>query len=509
MAFCYNIKMLIKEPNVKNESLFEEQIFNLLSRFLNLSETLNRTSDDVKYDFYAEKGIEKLGISGPTYFEVRYFFLSSDSLKFIRYLNDIRDRNSVIFITNLPEREINKYNLNLPNNIKIWSINDVVSIEARINNRDDIAYKIKENKTHKSLDIAFLDRYVYFFIRSMVIKKFFSDEHLPITPFLISSKSDDSLWDFNFEYKLKTYKFRYNNKSIIDVEDNLDKELCIFYNIRNVADSAGNFEITFKNGGKFTCNVNESTFFNELVSFASDVGRSHKNERVIYKYKKLFDDVNKNIINPFTKKTIFSNDVFFAPKKYLNDPFDLDIRRVYLAKDPLTMELREIGYDEKDSKFAIFCTTSYFDNILMWSHYGDSHKGICFQYNEDDILGSIDIDPQISFCFYGNVSYSKTRPVFTNLISSGRYLPESISKQIFHLVCLFTKFKDWKYEGERRYIIYSKNSSLQSGLTIHVPYKYCYLGVKLNDLSVGAIESQLAAPCSKLKADVKDYKLFR
>ncbi len=71
---------------------------------------------------------------------------------------------------------------------------------------------------------------------------------------------------------------------------------------------------------------------------------------------------------------------------------------------------------------------------LMWSHYGDSHKGYCLQY-------SVHTDPV--FVRSVRVGYSSEYPVIN-------WLSETFPCDV--LKCVTQKDKCWEYEGEWRYI---------------------------------------------------------
>jgi hypothetical protein len=39
----------------------------------------------------------------------------------------------------------------------------------------------------------------------------------------------------------------------------------------------------------------------------------------------------------------------------------------------------EVGY--QPSSVGIYCVSTNYDDVLMWSHYADSHKGICLEFD--------------------------------------------------------------------------------------------------------------------------------
>ena len=107
----------------------------------------------------------------------------------------------------------------------------------------------------------------------------------------------------------------------------------------------------------------------------------------------------------------------------LNDPFELwcsaqEDRRVRVA-------LRNYK-KEMSGRFGLLCFSNNWHNPLLWSHYADKHRGICIGF-------------EVGSKFLAPVTYvSKRMPL---------QMPptEESSKQL-----LFTKYRDWSYEGESR-----------------------------------------------------------
>ncbi len=70
---------------------------------------------------------------------------------------------------------------------------------------------------------------------------------------------------------------------------------------------------------------------------------------------------------------------------------------------------------------------------MLWSHYGDKHRGICLGFDvPDEMLEPIDYVESMEL-------------VDLNLIKSINQLDENFMKKI-----IFQKFKDWRYEEEYR-----------------------------------------------------------
>lgn len=139
----------------------------------------------------------------------------------------------------------------------------------------------------------------------------------------------------------------------------------------------------------------------------------NKRPRYLYKYRSI-----KSAIE-FLK----NSSIYFSNYRDFNDPFesackkklDFTPQQYYDAflrwgVDPLTamQKVEEIrlglvnGVDLQKqvtdlilNGFAYFCMAKEPDNILMWSHYADSHKGVCFRFDllqDDTFLNTVPVD---------------------------------------------------------------------------------------------------------------------
>jgi hypothetical protein len=84
---------------------------------------------------------------------------------------------------------------------------------------------------------------------------------------------------------------------------------------------------------------------------------------------------------------------------------------------------------------AIVCTSEKKDNLLMWSHYAESHTGVCLEFSPK--VGDLDKTFFSTFPIY----YEKNVPVI-------KYFESELSDDIFEII--FTKSIDWEYEREWR-----------------------------------------------------------
>jgi len=90
-----------------------------------------------------------------------------------------------------------------------------------------------------------------------------------------------------------------------------------------------------------------------------------------------------------------------------------------------------------NKRFGVLCFAEEVDNILMWSHYGDSHKGI--------VVGLDTAQAPFQHDRLFKVVYSAERVLFD--ISWGLGSPEHLE---FTKALIRTKSPDWAYENEWR-----------------------------------------------------------
>jgi len=126
----------------------------------------------------------------------------------------------------------------------------------------------------------------------------------------------------------------------------------------------------------------------------------------LYKYQSGSDE---SILNLLTCTAVMSS------RKIFNDPYDSQARFIEPKPDDLYAYLSSKGsdatriandiincngYTENGRKyidglrtginkmldsFAIYCLSSKPNDILMWSHYANSHKGFCIEYKPNYI----------------------------------------------------------------------------------------------------------------------------
>lgn len=175
---------------------------------------------------------------------------------------------------------------------------------------------------------------------------------------------------------------------------------------------------------------------------------------MIYKYFRFNENAISSLIN---------NELWTSNLREFNDPFESLVT--------LDFECEKIQriFEDYISKKSVCCFSRNKDNILMWSHYADNHKGFCIGidekiYSDENLLSDVcyeNIDPNIR----------------QEIINS--HVPGEINKKYEKLIT--HKHEDWKYEEEVRMILEMKDPNL-SGKTVRLSenqIKEIYFGCRM------------------------------
>lgn len=197
---------------------------------------------------------------------------------------------------------------------------------------------------------------------------------------------------------------------------------------------------------------------------------------ILYKYRTWNND--------YHKLSLLENHIYFAPPIEFNDPFDCRIIENYSLlsdaekldyvnwqieerfpsntlppKKLLELQNRlvkkisnveeyhknadKLMFDSQNRHFGIFCLSKEWDNILLWSHYANNHRGFCIGYSFGhlkDFLLSQSINVKADFVKY--------QDDFPALKPKSRYNSEDAFNRAF--IQTHTKAENWFYEKEFR-----------------------------------------------------------
>ncbi len=110
--------------------------------------------------------------------------------------------------------------------------------------------------------------------------------------------------------------------------------------------------------------------------------------------------------------------------------------------------------DMMDEKFRIGCLCTDYKNKLMWSHYGNGHKGFCIEYDF-----GIDCN-ELNDTLILPVLYSNERPKipWDVIFAPDKDDPQVKKQAAKHMIkSLLTKDSAWEYEDEWRVIMLGDN----------------------------------------------------
>ena len=174
---------------------------------------------------------------------------------------------------------------------------------------------------------------------------------------------------------------------------------------------------------------------------------SGRNPRFLYKYMP---------INEHTKSSLKERYLWFAKFEDFNDPYEGKVRKdhnytkydleAFIKKRQANLTTYDIqqllsdadsyidkGMKETYNGARTCCFSLIKDNMLMWSHYADKHKGLCLEF--DVLADTTDV-------------FRLLMPVqYTNVRESCNYVRDDFS---YIRRFALTKSLDWSYEKEYR-----------------------------------------------------------
>ena len=167
--------------------------------------------------------------------------------------------------------------------------------------------------------------------------------------------------------------------------------------------------------------------------------------------------------------------------------------------------MREKQFREDNANYGICCFTPDWDNLLMWAHYGDSHSGICIEYD----ISNCDDEFYINFF---PVEYVPNRISINSDEINDDGSPNQLKMTHKNFRYLLCKSTEWEYEKEWRNIIYidgdpknDENRKIKSPIV-----KAIYFGINCKESDKKYIKEKITDPRIKfydLRTNIKDYKI--
>lgn len=199
---------------------------------------------------------------------------------------------------------------------------------------------------------------------------------------------------------------------------------------------------------------------------ASDPPRRRPDPDLAYHYQPLRDSVMMG----WLERTLLQNQIYFSSPASFNDPFDSKVspsfdgtpeqKRAHIeslarlkygpdatddAKKMIEEALADPKFHERSyetfrdteiNTLGIYCLSEKHDDILMWSHYADSHRGVCLILASSAMFPDLAIEPII---------YPED-----NTYPNVNFFTATLQEQSDAV--LLTKAKHWDYEHEWRIV---------------------------------------------------------
>ncbi|MFR4980087.1 MAG: DUF2971 domain-containing protein [Clostridium neonatale] len=267
--------------------------------------------------------------------------------------------------------------------------------------------------------------------------------------------------------------------------------------------------------------------FNNIVEKEGlDSAIKYKNEYIpkrLFQYNALLDKRYNNYIEKNEKRleSLKENKIYVTNYRCFNDPFEFEMLSVDMDK------LQKENYDIKEidkflnafkNKILVACFTTINDNMSMWAHYANNHKGYCVEY---EITNTEKIYPVFYEQFRNNNSKELTNMVrelydyYSNLNNHKEEFYKIFSYFYLSLCC---KNKFWEYENEYRMLYKTDEIEVNTEKVIKIEdedmnVKSIYIGYKCEDYYVNElINISKKIKCNVYKMDFNkygvDYKLI-
>lgn len=185
----------------------------------------------------------------------------------------------------------------------------------------------------------------------------------------------------------------------------------------------------------------------------------NNNGNIIYKYVPLETslinsnngEIKNDSLDPKRIKDLLESKLWFSKYDYLNDPFEGTPIAFMKHKYKGAGACQDLNNRLVKMCVAIASFSSEYNNILLWAHYANNHRGFCLEYTVNN--------PKLVF----EVSYRSERekdylfsPYTANTPQELEYFGNQLS----------TKSVDWKYENESRIIVIDKNGISGTGMEV-------------------------------------------
>lgn len=237
----------------------------------------------------------------------------------------------------------------------------------------------------------------------------------------------------------------------------------------------------------------------------------------IFQYRS-FDDAGYKV------ESLKKNYVWLSMPKDFNDPYDCagcfdmektlenllrekqqngDISKILSSHKNFSNTTQEILENSRaklknalQKKVKISCFSETYNNILMWSHYAQSHTGFCIEYDISNLELTNSFKKKLFPVFYTPKPIDMSKAILSK------------QKEILENILIINKSEDWKYEREWRYVTSSEDDSK---FIMPVKPKAIYLGTKISEenknIMLEIANNEYQIPCYELQPQMNSFKL--
>jgi len=190
----------------------------------------------------------------------------------------------------------------------------------------------------------------------------------------------------------------------------------------------------------------------------------------------------------FTELIVTNQELYFSSPISFNDPFEC-----YVIEDEKDKEDKY----ENLIRQGILCLSvaKPEEKTLMWSHYADKHKGLCFEFDKKQFQ-----------LFYKNYDKNEEK----KQIDKECCKIKKVDYQTENAVQLLTKDKSWEYEEEYRIILHyeiiKKNKHQREFVFDKLCLKKIYFGV---NASLDTIDRYKLLCTKHLNDETHKVELFK
>jgi hypothetical protein len=172
-------------------------------------------------------------------------------------------------------------------------------------------------------------------------------------------------------------------------------------------------------------------------------------------------------------------------------------RNIQGMAELLMPKLQEVMARKFEELIGILCLSESAENLLMWAHYADSHRGFVIEFDERSPFFDRRVNPDDEFRHLRKVTYSPKRPSLT-LADVEDFAP------------FMTKGTDWQYEAEWRMIVPLDTASTVIGEGPHAVHLFEFPAQAITSVVLGSrMAAQKKEDVRKILADSPHFSHVR